>query len=94
MVGHMKNVLAEYGIDSELRNQYLGAALGEIPPIECWPSLWVDDETAAAAEEIVSQALSGVEASDEEPWTCRQCGEEVEGSFSECWNCGRAQPGD
>lgn len=25
------------------------------------------------------------------PWACPGCGEEVEGNFDTCWNCGRAR---
>lgn len=25
-------------------------------------------------------------------WTCRRCGEECEGQFAQCWNCGAERP--
>lgn len=27
-----------------------------------------------------------------ESWTCPGCGEQIEGQFTECWNCGAARP--
>lgn len=88
MVGHLSNVLGTYGIDTEVRNQYRD---GQIPPIECWPELWVDDDREAEASKVVTAALLGQEPSAA-PWTCAHCGEDVEGSFSECWNCSSARP--
>jgi two-component system, NtrC family, response regulator HydG len=36
-------VLITAGIQSELRNQYLAGAMGELPMMETWPQLYVDD---------------------------------------------------
>jgi hypothetical protein len=88
MVGHLKNVLEIYGIETELRNEYPG---GQLPPIECWPELWVDDDREMEASKVVTEALAEQER-QADPWTCAHCGEEVEGSFAECWNCRRARP--
>ena len=27
-----------------------------------------------------------------ERWRCAQCGESLEGQFTECWNCGASRP--
>jgi hypothetical protein len=42
-VAHARNVLTAAGIESELRNQYLAGALGDLPMLETWPQLWVED---------------------------------------------------
>lgn len=87
LVVNMKNVLKMHNIESEIRNQYLNAAVGEIPPIEAWPQLWV-------SEEDVEQARIIIEAAEKDPpesseiVICQKCGEEVEGHFYLCWNCG------
>ncbi len=92
MAGHMRNVLATFGIDCVTRNLDLSTAAGEIPPIECWPELWIlDDDRAAEAEAIIKKTLSPLE-SVKTPWHCDGCGEEVEGQFTECWNCRRSHP--
>src|SRR4051812_38049211 len=26
-------------------------------------------------------------------WKCQECGEELEGQFTSCWNCGKSKPG-
>lgn len=89
LVENMKNVLTMYGIESYIRNQYLSAAVGEIPPHEAWPQLWVSEQDLERAEKIVRDA--GTDAPEsKEVFVCPKCGEDVEGQFAECWNCGTA----
>lgn len=88
-VAHARNVLIAAGIDSELRNQYLAGALGDLPMLETWPQLWVADSLESAA----LRALQNAEAAPTgAPWTCTQCGEQLEPQFSTCWRCGAANP--
>lgn len=92
MVSHLKNVLETYGIACVVKNTYLSGAAGEIPPIECWPELWiVDDKRQAEAQTVLRKALKPLEPVTE-PWRCARCGEEGEGQFTACWNCGAARP--
>ena len=59
MIGHLKNVLATFGIRCVTRNLDLNIAAGELPPIECWPELWVvDDEKVARAKSILKKTLA------------------------------------
>ncbi len=89
MIAHLRNVLALYGIDCVTRKLDLATGAGELPPVECWPELWImDDERVAEAEAILKKMLAPVEAV-KKPWICYNCGEEIEGQFSECWKCGR-----
>jgi hypothetical protein len=91
MIGHLKNVLTTFGIDCVMKNIYLSSAAGELPPIECWPELWVvDDEQHPEAEAILKRTLAPLE-SVKKPWRCNGCGEAVEGQFSECWKCGTSR---
>ena len=91
MIGHLKNVLATFDIKSVTKNYELSSAAGELPPIECWPELWVvDDHRHAEAEAILKKALAPLK-SVKKPWQCNGCGEEIEGQFSECWKCGRSR---
>lgn len=86
-VAHARNVLTAAGIESELRNQYLAGALGDLPMLETWPQLWVEDtleSSALRALENAARAPSGA------PWTCGQCGEQLEPQFTTCWRCGAA----
>ena len=89
-VAHARNVLTAAGIDTELRNQYLAGALGDLPMLETWPQLWVED----ALEDAALRALKTAEtAPPGAPWTCSQCGEELEPQFTTCWRCGAAPSG-
>lgn len=92
MIGHLKNVLETFGIESVTKNLYLSSAAGELPPIECWPELWVmDDARYAEAQAVLKKTLAPLEPV-RKPWRCVKCGEEIEGQFSECWKCGQRRP--
>ena len=85
-----RNLLTAAGIESELRNQYLAGALGDLPMLETWPQLWVEDSFESAALRALERAAAapvGV------PWTCSQCGEQLEPQFTTCWRCGAASVG-
>lgn len=89
MIGHLKNVLETFGIESVTKNLYLSSAAGELPPIECWPELWVvDDARCKEAQAVLKKTLAPLEPV-RKPWRCVKCGEEIEGQFSECWKCGQ-----
>jgi hypothetical protein len=84
-VAHARNVLITAGIQCELRNQYLAGALGDLPMMETWPQLYVDD----ADERFALSALARAAAAPSGlPWTCAQCGEKSEPQFTHCWCCG------
>jgi hypothetical protein len=86
-VAHARNVLTAAGIESELRNQYLAGALGDLPMLETWPQLWVEDTFESAALRALERAAT---APPGLPWTCAQCGEQLEPQFTSCWRCGAA----
>jgi Putative prokaryotic signal transducing protein len=84
-VAHARNLLLTAGIASELRNQYLAGALGDLPMLETWPQLYVDDDD----EQLALRALArGTAAPTGAPWTCTECGEQLEPQFTSCWRCG------
>ncbi len=84
-VAHARNVLLTAGIQSELRNQYLAGALGDLPMLETWPQLYVED----ADEQVALRALArAAVAPAGESWTCEHCGEVLEPQFTSCWRCG------
>ena len=72
-------------IESELRNQYLAGALGDVPMLETWPQLYVDDADEQAALRALARAS---QAPGGAPWICEQCGEALEPQFTSCWRCG------
>ena len=88
MISHLKNVLATFGIKCVMKNMDLISAAGQLPPTECWPELWVvEDEKAGSAKAILKKTLAPL-SSVKKGWVCKNCGEKIEGQFSECWNCG------
>lgn len=90
-VVHIRNLLEAEGIRAELRNERLGGAVGEIPFLEAWPELWVEELDFDRAQELIELELHS-HGLAEPDWTCAGCGERIEGQFGECWNCGRVRP--
>ena len=87
MVGHIRNLLEVEDIACLVKNEYLSGAAGELPPTEAWPEIWViEPRDHEHAREIVANALQ--EPPTIERWACPQCGEVIEGQFTECWKCG------
>ncbi|MEH6502933.1 MAG: DUF2007 domain-containing protein [Cycloclasticus sp.] len=85
-VAFWRNYLEQQDIACQIRNEYLTGAAGEMPPIECWPELWIMDERdeVMAKKHLASDPLG---EKDLASWVCSHCGEESEGQFSHCWNC-------
>ena len=87
-INHYKNLLAAEGIRTEIRNEYLGSIMGEMPFVETWPELWVVNSLEFdRAEQIIEEVET---ESPAEPWKCLNCGEQNEGQFAVCWKCGTA----
>lgn len=85
-----QQMLRSAGIDCEIRNRYLGAAVGELPADQVAPQLWVrDDRDAARATTLLAEFRAPRSSA---PWCCFGCGELVEGQFFQCWNCGTVRP--
>ena len=89
LVSIVQNVLDQHGINCWIKNEFLSAGVGDLPPIECWPQLSVEDDDFSVAKKIVESAL--IETSGP-AWICDSCGEELEGQFTECWKCGASRP--
>lgn len=88
LVSIFRNLLEGYGIKCWIKNEFLSAGVGEIPPIECWPQLCVDDDDFEEAQRIVDEALL---EKDIPAWKCASCGEIIEGQFTACWRCGKSR---
>ena len=77
------------GIEASLQRFYLGAAAGHLPPDQCLPEVWIDDE---AQHGQALALLDVLRSPPQRQWYC-VCGERVEGGFEQCWQCGRLMPG-
>jgi hypothetical protein len=84
LVHHARNLLEAEGIATQVRNQILSSAMGELPPAECQAEVWVmDDANEARAQEVLRRpAPAGPD------WTCAACGEASGPQFTHCWKCG------
>lgn len=91
IVGHLAEVLKRRNIHCLVRNLYLTGGAGELPPTDIWPELWVDDDDYGVALRLIEEVL-GTTGPPGPGWVCPDCGEEVEGQFAACWNCGTPAP--
>jgi hypothetical protein len=83
------DMLNQQGFAVTVQRYFLGGIAGDLPPDQCWPELWVtDDAQLGPARAALAQLQNQVGAS----WVCSACGEWIEGSFGQCWNCGAAAP--
>jgi hypothetical protein len=48
----------------------------------------VNEEDFTAAQALVKTLAEAAEHSQDAPWKCAGCGEELEGQFTACWKCG------
>ena len=80
-------------IRSVVLGDFLAGAAGELPADIC-PTLWlIDDQDLDRAHEVLARFLAPPQSSlDAAPWHCAACGEQIEGDFDRCWNCGRVRP--
>lgn len=91
---HLKDILEEKGISTIIKNEFLSGGVGELPPTEVWPELWVVDKgDGDAAQKIVQEFIESTRSLARD-WVCAGCGEQVEGQFRVCWNCGSAPGAD
>jgi hypothetical protein len=81
-------MLRDDGVHASVQREYLGAAAGQLPPDQCLPEVWIEDD---AQLELAERLLHAIRHRPQHRWTCR-CGELVEGGFDQCWCCGAAMP--
>ena len=84
-----QRMLEAAGIRCEIRNRYLGAAIGDLPPDQVAPQLWLRDERDRVAATALLDEWRG--SSSLPPWACPRCGEQIEGQFFQCWHCEAAR---
>ena len=91
----VKGIFHQYGISCEIRGEALWRARGGLPlTSETLPTIWIfDDNRFEEATELTERFQNGTLAANAGAnWKCPECGEEVEGQFTECWQCGANRP--
>lgn len=83
----IRGFLDSHGIEAIVRGEYLTSGWGELPADVC--AVWVvDDAQFGEADALLKAFLKGSYASGLGTWRCANCGETLEGQFTECWSCG------
>jgi len=85
ILGSMSSALNEEGIETEIRNNILGGATGEIAPGETWIELWVVNEAQVEAATLRIKEI--LEQPDRDDWLCNRCQESNPATFDVCWQC-------
>ncbi|MGB7157292.1 MAG: DUF2007 domain-containing protein [Tepidisphaeraceae bacterium] len=93
----VKGFLDDQGIESIIQAQALSNILGEIPVnAGTLPSIWVREEDLGRATDAIAgfkaDAVPAQPVAD--PWTCPNCGEQIEPQFTACWKCGTSKNKD
>ena len=82
------DALRAQGIGASVQREFLAAAAGELPPDQCLPEVWVEEDDQF---ERAEQLLAELRQPTQRRWHCA-CGELVEGGFEQCWRCGAMMP--
>jgi Putative prokaryotic signal transducing protein len=72
------------GISASVQRAYASGIAGQMPPDQCLPEVWVDEEQFSSAQTL----MHTLQHLPHHTWACRACHEIVEGPFEQCWNCG------
>lgn len=91
LAGLVKSRLEGSGIACIMKNESLTGGIGELPPIECWPEVWITDDSDLSMAERIIESMRNQSTANSSPWQCR-CGEAIEAQFTQCWKCGRERP--
>jgi hypothetical protein len=76
-----RDILEYSDIPTQVKNEFLGGAIGDLSPLDAWPELWVQKSDLAKARSITQVSLN-----DNASWVC-ECGTENEPQFEHCWQC-------
>ncbi|UCE88672.1 MAG: DUF2007 domain-containing protein [Pseudomonadota bacterium] len=84
------------GIRAHVFNNFAAGAIGEIPPSEGLPAIWLEDEADRERALAVIEAHEWRAAPGEKIATiyCGECSEAVPENFGICWNCGALLGGE
>lgn len=89
-----RQFLEQNGIPAHVTGDMLSQAGGELPlGLSTAPAVWVSDEDADAAREMLNRFEDERESLDLQPdWICPNCANENPGHFDSCWSCEQERP--
>jgi hypothetical protein len=82
--------LSAAGVAASVQRAHACAIAGHLPPDQCLPEVWVEDEADHAK---AGALIDEWQRLPHRTWACRACHEIVEGPFEQCWNCGHMAAG-
>jgi hypothetical protein len=83
------DLLCQAGVDANVQRAWGSSIAGEIPPDQALPEVWIVDDGELERARTLLDALRNLPSVH---WLCASCGENVDGPFEQCWNCGAAMP--
>lgn len=85
----LRGFLESHGIPVHVQGDALFSMRGELPMgFDTLPSVWVLHPTDQPRAELLLEEWRSSSKETSACWQCRQCGEESEGGFDACWQCG------
>ncbi len=82
----LKDHLASFHIETLIQGEYLSGGTGELPALQ-FPVLWVlDERDLERGRNLIDDYFQ--QRTGHSAWRCSRCGEDNEGQFAMCWNCG------
>ena len=81
--------LNQAGIKAHVFNQHASSIVGDLPPDNAQPQVWIERECDHERAQIVLRDIESA-ASGQEEVRCGGCGEPSPANFDLCWNCGAA----
>ena len=83
------DMLSGAGVAATVQRAWAGSIAGELPPDQCLPEVWVQDENRC---DEAKNLLHRWRHAPTRYWVCAACQEVVDGPFEQCWNCGQEMP--
>lgn len=83
------DMLTQAGVEARVQRAYASSIAGEMPPDQCLPEIWVEDDDQLERARLLLDELRHAPVRH---WVCPGCHERIDGPFEQCWNCGALMP--
>jgi hypothetical protein len=83
------DLLRQAGVEASVQRIWGSSIAGEIPPDQALPEVWIADDDELDRARALLDALRNLPSVH---WRCTGCGEQIDGPFDQCWNCGALRP--